>query len=148
MGVPGVRRGIYWPEIPDRVDTPIGGDKRLGNNAAALLDHLGGHVEDAHERDRAGGDPAGRVDHVPFGPEMAERETGPAAGLVDERLVLDGLKDGFEGILDAKRRNIRAGVSTTRPASSLRRYRRRRTVSALEDSLADVVTARRMSLHY
>ncbi len=67
---------------------------------AALLDDLGRHVEDAHEGDGAGGHTAGGVDPIVPRAQAAERKAGAASRLMDERLLLDGVEDRFQRILD------------------------------------------------
>ena len=69
---------------------------------AALLDGLGGGVENSHERNGAGGAAAGGADDVSLGPEAGEREASAAAGLMDESGVLDGLEDGCHRVFDGK----------------------------------------------
>ena len=69
---------------------------------AALLDHLRGHVEDPHERHRAAGSAAGGLHRIIPGPEPAERKTGPAAALVDERGVFDAVEYRLKRVLNRK----------------------------------------------
>jgi hypothetical protein len=68
----------------------------------ALLDGLGRGVDDPEERDRSRGDALGLSDEAPPGTERAEIEAGPAAFLVDEGRVLDGVEDGVHRILDGE----------------------------------------------
>ncbi len=67
--------------------------------AAALDDHFGRLVEDAHEGERAGGVAFGRAHEVAPGTQVGEIEAGAAAGLVDAGHVGQGLEDAFDGIL-------------------------------------------------
>ena len=65
---------------------------------AALLDLLGGGIEDAQEGNRPGGHAAGGA-HAAFpGPQPRKGKTRAAAGLVDHGRVLDGIKDLLDGI--------------------------------------------------
>lgn len=71
-------------------------DSHIGAaSGSSLLDDVGGHVEDAHEGNRPGGESAGGGHKVCLGTEVAERESCASARLVDERLVLDCVEDGF-----------------------------------------------------
>ena len=65
---------------------------------AALLDLLGGGVEDLHERHRARGHPAGGAHGAVLGPQAREGKPGSAAGLVDDRGVFQGFEDAFHGV--------------------------------------------------
>src|SRR6185295_5206017 len=100
--VPGVWGGIHGAEFPYREQTPIGGHKRLGNDAAALLDDLRGHVEHAHERDGSRRNPARGMHRIALWPQVAEGKARAPAGLVDQRLVLDGIEDGFQRVLNGQ----------------------------------------------
>src|SRR5205807_9616908 len=60
--------------------------------SAALLDGLGGRVEDLHKGHRAGRNAARGADDIAGGPEPAEGEAGAATALVDQCSLLDCLE--------------------------------------------------------
>ncbi|MNS48949.1 hypothetical protein D3C72_815370 [compost metagenome] len=69
-------------------------DAHVGAPAhAALLDRLGGRIEDLHERDRARADAHGRAHEVALGAQPGESEARAAAELVDERRLLHRLEN-------------------------------------------------------
>ena len=102
MRVPGARSRIARPQLTDWDDSAVGAHKCVWNDAPALLDYLRRHVEDAYEGDRPGRHAAGGGDTIVLRAEMAERKAGPAAGLMNERLMLDPVEDGFQRILDGQ----------------------------------------------
>ncbi len=71
---------------------------------AALLDHVGRRVVQAHEGDRTRGDAHRGADDVVLGPEPGEGEPGPSARLVDQGHRPEGVVDAVpavgEGVLD------------------------------------------------
>src|SRR5688572_26181848 len=98
MRVPGVRWSIGRPQLTSWDDPTVGAHQCVWNDAPPLFYHLGRHVEDAHEGDRPGRHAAGGGDTIVLRTEVAEREAGPAAGLMNERLMLDPVEDGFQRI--------------------------------------------------
>ncbi len=83
--------------VVDAEDAHVGAAAR-----AALLDGLGGGVDDLEKGDRAGGDALGLADEAALGPQEAEVEARPAALLVDEGGVLDRVEDRVERVLDGQ----------------------------------------------
>ena len=68
-------------------------------SGSPLFDDIGGHVEDAHERDRAGREAARGGHTVGLRPEVAERESCAPTGLVDEGLAFNGVEDRIQRIV-------------------------------------------------
>jgi len=83
--------------VIDAHDAHVGAAPR-----AALLDGLGGGIEDVHEGERAAGDALGAHHHVVVRAHAREAEAGAPAALVDESGVLDGLEDGLHGVADGE----------------------------------------------
>ena len=69
---------------------------------AALLDLLGGGVEDAQEGHRAGGHAAGRAHAGVLGPQTGKGEARAAAGLVDHGGEFYGVENFFDGVADGE----------------------------------------------
>ena len=88
---------------------------------AALLDRLGGGVEDLHEGEGAAGDAAGRLDDVVGGTDAREGEAGAAAALVDEGGLLDRFEDLFHRVAD---RQDEAGGELAEFAAGIHQRRR------------------------
>ena len=68
----------------------------------SLLDRLCSGIENLHEGDRTARDPLGRTDDVILRPDPGEREPGPAAALLNQRHLFDGIEDLFHRIPDRK----------------------------------------------
>src|SRR5215212_6416502 len=66
----------------------------------ALLDLVRRSIIYSHERDGAGRDPHRALDQVVLRTQTREAEARPAATLVDDRLVLEGVVDAVYGVLD------------------------------------------------
>ncbi len=76
-------------------------DAHIGaTTGSPLLDSFGGGVEYAHKGNRSRCHPVSRGDNGIARPQAGERKTGAAAGLVDKRGVLIGLKNLLHGITD------------------------------------------------
>ena len=71
-------------------------------SGAALLDGFGGGVEDLHKTDRAAGNAACGTDGRAFLAQAGERKACAAAGFVDERRILDGVKNLFHAVADGQ----------------------------------------------
>ena len=81
---------------------------------AALLDSLRRHVKHPHKADRAARHAAGGVDRAAAGAQTGEGKAGAAAGLMDQRCLLDRLKNRLHTVLD--RQNKAGGQLAERPA--------------------------------
>ncbi|MPN29490.1 hypothetical protein SDC9_176943 [bioreactor metagenome] len=66
---------------------------------AALLDGFGCNVEHAHKADGAAGNAACGADGRALLAQARKRKSGAAAGLMDQRGVLDRLEDGLHAVL-------------------------------------------------
>ena len=74
-------------------------DAHIGSSPLpALLNLLGGRIEDFQKRDRAGSHAACGAHTAVFGAQAGERKSRAAAGLVYHSRVLDGVKNLFNGV--------------------------------------------------
>ena len=74
-------------------------DAHIGaTSGTSLLDLFGCRIEDAQERNRAGGNTTSGAYTGILGPQTGEGKASATTGLVDHRCILDGVKNFFNGV--------------------------------------------------